>query len=82
MALTFTDAGGVYTFGGLPPASYRVRVIPPPNAQFAPKDAGPDDIDSDFDLAGFGDLIALPPNGLADLDAGLWFEPDAVPDPL
>ena len=76
LVVGYTNSNGDYSFANIAAGQYRLRVIPPPQAVFVPKDAGNDDsIDSDFDIYGYGDIISVPPGGSADADAGFWFGP-------
>jgi hypothetical protein len=53
LASDVTDANGYYSFTGLEPGDYRIRVVAPTGYTFSPKDQGGDDsLDSDADAAG------------------------------
>jgi Big-like domain-containing protein/SdrD B-like protein len=72
IATTWTNSGGEYSFTGVAPGQYKVRVA---TAGYivSPKDQGLDDaIDSDISSAGYSDLFTVAPGGLMDIDAGLY----------
>jgi VCBS repeat-containing protein len=67
-----TAAGSVYTFTGVGPGSYRVRVLLPDGGYtFTTPDAGPDDTDSDVDSGGYTPTFTLTDGDHVVLDAGL-----------
>ncbi len=62
---------GTYSFTGLPPGQYQVRVMVPPNRTVASQDAGTNDaVDYDFDAQGHSAVFALVPGTDLDLDIG------------
>ena len=51
---TFSDADGFYRFRNYPPATYSVRVVPPPGYNISVNDQGSDDAaDAEFDTIGY-----------------------------
>jgi hypothetical protein len=72
-----TNPNGGYTLVAPTPGNYRVRVVLPSGAFFAPKDAGNDLADSDINPsgadAGFTDIYNFPSNliSITTIDAGL-----------
>ena len=73
-----TNANGNYSLVAPVPGDYRVRVVPPAGASFAPKDAGGSDLaDSDINAAGtdlgFTDVFTIASNviSISSKDAGL-----------
>jgi hypothetical protein len=74
---TTTDANGVYTFTGIAPGAYMIKVARPVNRQFTIKDrfgnAGSFDmIDSDVDKFGVSSAFTLAPGEIKDnLAAGM-----------
>jgi hypothetical protein len=75
-----TDANGIYTVIAPTPGDYRVRVLLPAGADFAPKNQGGDDnVDSDINVSiltlnrGYTDIYNFGPNliSIVSIDAGL-----------
>ncbi len=73
---TFTDIAGEYTFDGLMPGYYYVRVVAPIGYEYSEQDEGiNDDVDSDVNENGMSPLIYLDETvNMRNLDAGLFDE--------
>lgn len=70
---TQTDAGGLYDFAGLAPGRYGVQVVAPATYEVSPRDAGPDDADSDAMPDGtIQPVMLFSGDARTDLDAGLF----------
>ncbi len=81
VATTTTGADGSYSFTGLAPGSYSIRVEPPVGHEFTVQDAGGDDaIDSDVDLTTgvTGSYTVTAGQVVTGVDAGLVVLPVAV----
>ncbi len=67
------SVNGTYSFTGLVPGDYIVEIVLPTGTVLSQKDAGPDNIDSDFYQSnGFTDVITVNSGQtVSDIDAGL-----------
>lgn len=71
VAVSVSNASGIYHFSSVPAGSYFVEVIPPAGVFLTDPDQGPDTIDSDFDPSTFTTLIfSYTGASTSDLDAG------------
>ena len=70
-----TDGGGVYSFTGLAPGSYKIEVSDVPGAFTLQDEGGDDTVDSDVDAAGLTAVFAVSSGDTNDtIDAGFYEE--------
>ncbi len=88
LATAVTNANGNYTLVAPTPGDYRIRVVLPNGASFAPKSQGgsttqDSDINPTGPVAGFTDIITLASNviSITSIDAGLLNVPAVIASP-